>query len=91
MSKDAKPWTWARRQELPGSAAAQELEGGMREGIIVSPSAIRGGGRGRATWGDLEGRLELPGHEARSKRSSAKSGRSGRSGQVRANLGRLIG
>lgn len=77
-SRDGKPWTWTRRQELPGSVAAQELEGELRGvGSPVSPSEKK------APWD--KGLLELPGHEAKSKRSSA------RSGQTRLNFGRLIG
>ena len=80
-SKDSKPWTWVRRQELPGSGAAQELEGGG-EG---NPSE-RMTPRERGLMSPWErGLMELPGHEARSKRSSA------RTGQLRANLGALIG
>ena len=59
-SQDSKPWTWVRRQELPGSAAAQELEGVWAS--PVSPSS---------PW--ERGFTELPGHEARSKRSSART------------------
>ena len=61
-SKDSKPWTWVRRQELAGSVAVRELEGGCAS--PADPSARK------SPW--ERGFMELPGHEARSKRNSAR-------------------
>ena len=78
-NKDSKPSTRVQQQELPGSAAAEELEG-----VWVSPVSPSASTR-TSPW--ERGFMELPGHEARSKRNSARSG----AGLPRANLRALIG